>query len=181
MSLADELVILVVELQWCMKLGPYFYSGGHFVSRLNSFPKYSPTALHLGTDTAPRRHILVVDDSCISAQLVQYNLEQSGFETSTASDGREAWMKAQEQQFDLILTDEHMPSMNGTELCQLLRSHDLYRETPIVLFTTTGKLANISELREELNIAATVYKSFKPADLLRAIEFAFRVPVALPT
>jgi len=58
----------------------------------------------------------------------------------------------------------------------LLRIHDLYRETPIVLFKTTGELPGISELREKLNIAVNVYKSLEPARLLHSIETLLSAP-----
>ncbi len=173
MLLGEEQVNLVVELQWSMSLGTYHYSGGRIVTALPGFPDYSLVASDDEKNVALRRHILVVDDSFVSTQLVQACLEQSGFETTIASDGREAWMKAQEQQFDLILTDEQMPVMNGTELCRLLRIHDLYRETPIILFTTTGELDDLTELEEELHVGVMVYKSFEPIRLLNTVESAF--------
>jgi CheY-like chemotaxis protein len=176
MLLGDEQVNIVVELQWSMNLGVYHYSGGRIVSALASFPSYALASTEHATDDALRRHILVVDDSFVSTQLVQSSLEQSGYETTVASDGREAWMKAQEQQFDLILTDEQMPVMKGTELCRLLRIHELYRETPIFLFTTNGELDDLSELEEELHVGVTVYKTFEPMRLLSTIQSAFCAP-----
>ncbi len=117
-----------------------------------------------------RNHILVVDDSPVPAQMVATVLRHAGYEVSIARDGQIAWRKAQEQQFDLVLTDEQMPFMNGSELCRRLRTDERYREIPFVLFTSKRWTTNMDRLTKELDIAATVYKAFRPAELVSTVE-----------
>ena len=117
-----------------------------------------------------RKHILVVDDSPVPARMVANVLMNAGYDVSIARDGRRAWSKAQEQQFDLVLTDEQMPFMNGSELCRRLRTDERYREIPFVLFTSKRWPTNMDRLTKELDIAATVFKAFRPADLVSTVE-----------
>ena len=119
-----------------------------------------------------RKHILVVDDSPGPAHMVATVLRNAGYEVSVARDGQIAWRKAQEQQFHLVLTDEQMPHMNGSELCRRLRTDERYREIPLVLFTSKGWTTNTDRLTKDLDIAATVYKAFRPAVLLDTVESA---------
>ncbi len=117
-----------------------------------------------------RKHILVVDDCAGPAHMVATVLRNAGYEVSVAHDGLGAWRKAQEQQFHLVLTDEQMPHMNGSELCRRLRTDERYRAIPFVLFTSKRWTTNMDRLTKELDIAATVYKAFRPAELVSTIE-----------
>ena len=119
---------------------------------------------------ADRTHILVVDDSSVPAQMVANVLRKAGHKVTIANDGQQAWLKAKQHQFDLVLTDEQMPIMNGSELCRRLRAIEAYKETPFVLFTSKAWTTNMAHLMEDLNIAATVYKAFRPAELVKTVE-----------
>lgn len=62
-------------------------------------------------------HILVADDSRLMRQLLADMLGQLKHEVVTAADGAEAYELLQKQHFDVLLTDWHMPRMDGLELC----------------------------------------------------------------
>jgi len=80
--------------------------------------------------------ILVVDDSNIMRLLVSHNLAEPGRELVEASNGVEALELAKSTHFDLIVTDVHMPEMNGIELIAKLRALENHHATPIVVLTT---------------------------------------------
>ncbi|MDP6719749.1 MAG: response regulator [Pirellulaceae bacterium] len=117
-----------------------------------------------------RKNILVVDDSPVPAQIVATVLRNVGYEVSIAHDGQKAWRKVQEQQFDLVLSDEQMPFMSGSELCRRLRTDERYSKIPFVLFTAKRWTTNIDRLAEELDIAATIYKAFRPTELADTVK-----------
>ncbi len=79
--------------------------------------------------------ILVVDDEDDILDLLQYNLEQEGFETVTARDGIEALERAGQETPDLVLLDIMMPRMDGIETCRRLRQDARLRTTPILMLT----------------------------------------------
>ena len=61
--------------------------------------------------------ILLVDDDPDILEIVSYNLVQEGFEIFTASNGKEAILKAIKEVPDLIIMDVMMPEMDGMEAC----------------------------------------------------------------
>lgn len=67
------------------------------------------------------KKILVVDDSkIIQMKFVEY-LKSSGYEATTAKNGKEAVEKVQKEPFDLILMDMVMPVMDGFEAIRRIR------------------------------------------------------------
>lgn len=65
--------------------------------------------------------ILLVDDDPDIIEIVSYNLVQEGFEIFTASNGKEAILKAIKEVPDLIIMDVMMPEMDGMEACENIR------------------------------------------------------------
>ena len=65
--------------------------------------------------------ILLVDDDPDIIEIVSYNLVQEGFEIFTASNGKEAILKAIKEVPDLIIIDVMMPEMDGMEACENIR------------------------------------------------------------
>jgi two-component system, OmpR family, alkaline phosphatase synthesis response regulator PhoP len=88
------------------------------------------------------KKILVVDDSKTALMMEREILERrTTYQCVTASDGREAVEKAQQEHPDLVLMDVVMPHMNGFEACKMMRQQASTREIPIVLVTTRGEEA----------------------------------------
>lgn len=92
------------------------------------------------------KHILAADDSVAMREIVAATLGEAGYDVTTACDGQEALAMALKKQFDLVLTDQHMPTMDGLELIQSLRQMESYDEVPILVLTT--------EFGESFKIAA---------------------------
>ncbi len=72
-------------------------------------------------------HILVAEDTAVLALVIKRTLELAGFTVTVTRNGREAWEKAQAVPFDLIVTDQQMPEMSGSELCEQLRKMEELR------------------------------------------------------
>jgi two-component system, OmpR family, alkaline phosphatase synthesis response regulator PhoP len=65
--------------------------------------------------------ILLVDDEPDILEIVGYNLTQEGYQICTASNGKEAIVKAKKELPDLIIMDVMMPEMDGMEACENIR------------------------------------------------------------
>lgn len=76
--------------------------------------------------------ILVVEDEPALLDTLQYNLTRHGYQVSTASDGLLALEKARLEQPDLIVLDLMLPSLDGFEVCRILRRETT---TPILILT----------------------------------------------
>ncbi|MFN2308759.1 MAG: response regulator [Gammaproteobacteria bacterium] len=84
-------------------------------------------------------HILLADDNEINRKLVCVQLESLGVEVSNAEDGRQALELAEQQRFDLILMDMHMPEMSGEVSAQRIRAGSgPNRDTPIIALTANA-------------------------------------------
>lgn len=109
-------------------------------------------------------NILIVDDSRSMRKVIKKILHISGFQVGDfleASNGREALSRLEEHWVDLILTDIHMPVMNGIELIRVLRENKLWRDIPVIFITTEP---NEEALREAMDLGAKGYirKPFHP-------------------
>ncbi|MBV8625160.1 response regulator [Herbaspirillum sp. NPDC087042] len=80
--------------------------------------------------------ILAVDDSGSLRQMVVFSLKAAGYNVTEAVDGVDALEKARSQTFDLVLTDQNMPRMDGLTLIRSLRELTSYARVPILMLTT---------------------------------------------
>jgi adenylate cyclase len=79
--------------------------------------------------------ILIVDDEPFNVDYLEQELEDLGYETVSASNGREALEKVAADPPDLIMLDVMMPIMDGFEVCRILKGNDDTRLIPIVIMT----------------------------------------------
>ena len=90
--------------------------------------------------TPAGRRALVADDDPLSRQMAVHLLEHQGYDVRAVSSGRQAVAAAREERFDLILTDHHMPDMEGTEATAAIRTDERGsgRHVPIIGMSSTG-------------------------------------------
>jgi signal transduction histidine kinase/CheY-like chemotaxis protein/HPt (histidine-containing phosphotransfer) domain-containing protein len=68
------------------------------------------------------KYILLVDDDAFNVKLTRMILERWGVKVDSALSGSEALKKIGKNEYDLVLTDIHMPDMNGIELTRKIRA-----------------------------------------------------------
>ncbi|MCK8060692.1 MULTISPECIES: response regulator transcription factor [unclassified Fusibacter] len=81
------------------------------------------------------KKLLVVDDEPVLLKGLKYSLEQENYVIETAVDGEEAYNKAREYEYDLIVLDLMLPKMDGLEVCRKLRESST---VPIIILTAKG-------------------------------------------
>jgi two-component system chemotaxis response regulator CheY len=117
--------------------------------------------------------ILAVDDSPSMRKMVSFTLTGAGYQVVEAVDGQDAYEKAQNQSFDLVLTDQNMPRLDGLGLTRKLRDHPQFKSTPILMLTTES-----SDLMKQAGRAAGatgwLVKPFDPSRLLDVIKKVIR-------
>ncbi len=104
--------------------------------------------------------ILFVDDSASIRALVKMILEEAGYNVLMSEDGQDAMKFFDSRIIDLVITDLHMPRMNGIELIKEVRKIKNYRFVPILFLTTETK----SELKQEAKAAGATGWITKPFD-----------------
>lgn len=115
--------------------------------------------------------ILVVDDETAIATLLQYNLQQNGYEVTVALDGLSAYQKAKEQQFNAILLDLMLPEMDGMTVLKQLRQDKV--STPIILVTAKGDEFD-RVLGLELGADDYITKPFSPREVVARLKAVLR-------
>lgn len=93
-------------------------------------------------------NILAVDDSASIREILRAALNAAGYSVTVANDGDEGLEHALAQRFDLVLTDLHMPRVNGLDLVRQLRANPSYLDTPILVLTTESDETFKAALRE---------------------------------
>ena len=83
--------------------------------------------------------VLVVDDSILSAQLVQTHLERKGYGVMLAHSGADALDAVKVRVPDLVILDVMMPGLDGFEVCERLKADSKTRFIPIVLLTALNQ------------------------------------------
>jgi len=79
--------------------------------------------------------ILFVEDNAVVREGTKRLLERAGHQIRTAGDGREALEILRQSPPQVVLSDWHMPNMDGLELCAHLRRTELGKRTFFILFT----------------------------------------------
>lgn len=84
---------------------------------------------------APDVRVLIVDDTHMNLNVVVNLLKKTEMQIDTASSGADAVALADEKAYDVILMDQRMPGMNGTETLRQIRAEGLNRDTPVICLT----------------------------------------------
>lgn len=85
------------------------------------------------------KHVLVVDDTFSIRQSICRALRAEGCECRQAVDGASALEQLKDEHFDLILTDYHMPLMDGMEFLKQLTERQNSGDSPLVIMMTSDE------------------------------------------
>jgi two-component system alkaline phosphatase synthesis response regulator PhoP len=116
--------------------------------------------------------ILVVEDEKNIRELIEFNLENAGYEVYTAADGRTAMDKLSEQ-IDLVVLDLMLPEIDGMEVCRRMRGSKELRQIPIIMLTAKGEEVE-RILGLEMGADDYMTKPFSPRELVARIKAIFR-------
>jgi len=121
--------------------------------------------------------ILVVDDEEDILRLVEYNLQQNGYQAICAATGEEALHAARTEQPGLIILDLMLPGMDGLEVCSTLKNDPPTSAIPILMLTAKGEESDIVA-GLELGADDYVTKPFNPRVLIARVRALLRRAVA---
>jgi DNA-binding response OmpR family regulator len=116
------------------------------------------------------KKIMIVDDKPELRALLKSYLAQEGFDTVTASNGREALFVARQEKPDLVILDIMMPEMGGYEF---LRIYGREANIPVILLTAKVE-ENDKVLGLELGADDYVTKPFSPRELTARVRAVLR-------
>lgn len=117
------------------------------------------------------KKVLVVDDEKSILTLLQYNLQQAGFEVITAMDGEEGKNLALTENPDLIVLDLMLPKIDGLDVCKQLRQQRNF--TPILMLTARDDEFD-KVLGLELGADDYLTKPFSPREVVARVKAILR-------
>ncbi|MBH0157807.1 response regulator transcription factor [Fictibacillus sp. 5RED26] len=115
--------------------------------------------------------LLVVEDEISISTLLQFNLEQAGFQVITAMDGKSGLEKAESEEPNLIILDLMLPEMDGIEVCKELRLRKL--NIPILMLTAKDDEFD-KVLGLELGADDYMTKPFSPREVVARVKAILR-------
>jgi CheY-like chemotaxis protein len=124
------------------------------------------------------KRVLIVDDNATNRRILTLQTEKWGMEPRDTEYPRQAieWIK-EGQRFDLVITDMHMPELDGLMFTREIRILQDEKALPIILLTSLGR----RELgAEELHFSSYLTKPLKPSALYDALAGIFARTLATP-
>ena len=119
--------------------------------------------------------VLAAEDSPALQQFYDGILSDMNCEVLLCQDGITAWRTLQDNpDVDLVIVDLYMPRMDGRELCNLIRSHHQYDQTPIIVISTEQELPVLLDLLNQ-GVDDYVRKPFREAELRARVQAHLRM------
>jgi len=121
------------------------------------------------------KRLLIVDDEIDHRLILRTRFEKHGFVCEEAEDGTVAMEKLTIQTMDLVLTDQHMPRMNGLQLIDQMGRLPLLKNTPAILMTSQS-IEEVSSDAAQGGVRAVISKPFDFPKLLEQVSRAVGQP-----
>ena len=110
------------------------------------------------SETVDLGKILVIEDNRDSRDILSKLLRMSGYDVTSAPDGETGYTAALRGEPDLIITDIHMPRMDGIEFVKRIRAEGMLAATPVLVVTAFG--AGVAREAIEAGADASAEKPF---------------------
>jgi twitching motility two-component system response regulator PilG len=113
--------------------------------------------------------VMVIDDSRTIRRTAETLLQKEGYQVISATDGFEALSMIADNKPDLIFLDVMMPRLDGYQTCALLKHHQVFRHTPVVMLSSKDGLFDRARGRV-VGSDDYITKPFTRDELLTVIE-----------
>ena len=123
---------------------------------------------------------LIVDDSTTMRRMVGLTLREAGFEVVEGANGQEGLVQLDAAAVDIIVTDVHMPIMDGLTMVQAVRQRGDHRFTPILILTTE-RSDEMKRRGKEAGASGWIIKPFNPRQLHEVVCRLLRLPYETAT
>ena len=112
---------------------------------------------------------MVIEDQPDLSRLLLIVLKRGGFDACAAANGTDGLRLAEEQNYDLVLSDIELPDIDGFEICRRIKQNPKLRLVPIILMS--GRLAEGNEaLALKLGAVDYVSKPFRLENILSKVS-----------
>ena len=109
--------------------------------------------------------ILIIEDDRAIVDMLEYNLQEAGYETVSALNGEDGIALAARERPDLIILDIMLPIIDGFEVCRMLKNDNAVAHIPIIILSAKSQEAD-KIVGLELGADDYVTKPFSPRELI---------------
>ncbi len=113
--------------------------------------------------------IMLVDDSHTIRKTAEVLLSKEGFEVVCVEDGFEALAKVSDIKPDIIFMDVMMPRLDGYDACQIIKSSEEFKDTPVIMLSSKDGVFDRVRGRVA-GSEAFISKPFSRDDLVNTIK-----------
>lgn len=114
--------------------------------------------------------ILVVDDMASMRNVMVHMLKSIGnFQTDEAACGKEAIRLLNDNKYDLLITDYHMPNINGVQLLKYVRNKEAHAKLPVLMVTCEDQRKEIKTIIEA-KVSGFIVKPFNANTLIKQLN-----------
>ena len=113
--------------------------------------------------------VVLVEDDADIGRLVEHHLQKAGFASRWFRTATNVIRETENQPPVLFLLDLMLPGIDGFELCQSIRKHEVLRELPIIILTARTGAAD-RRLAIKLGANDYITKPFSPTDLIMRVR-----------
>jgi DNA-binding response OmpR family regulator len=117
------------------------------------------------------KHILVVEDDENIREVLEYILNDSGYEVKSTSTAQEFFHKIEASNPDLIILDINLPDGDGRELCKAIKSNVRTKDIPVIMMSAS---LNISDILKESGANYFIPKPFNIDNFLNHVDIQLR-------
>jgi len=116
-----------------------------------------------------KKKILIVEDDRDISELVSYNLQREGYETTCLYDGGHAIEFVRKRRPDLMILDLMLPQVDGLEICRTLKDDPATRSIPIIMLTAKSEEEDVM-IGLQMGADDYIPKPFSPQVLVARIK-----------
>jgi len=116
-------------------------------------------------------NILIVDDSSSMRSIIKKTIQISGFNVGQyfeGGNGEQALEVLNDAWVDVILTDIHMPEMDGISFLKAVQENEMLKSIPVIMITTEGREHKVNEAMS-MGAKAYIRKPFTPEQIKKTL------------
>jgi DNA-binding response OmpR family regulator len=118
-----------------------------------------------------KKKVLIVDDSRALLESLSAAFEQAGWKVSQADDGSQVFRALSANDPDALLLDVYMPTLNGADVCRLVKAHPRWKKTFVVLMSGRMSEKEIAAYRRT-GADGFLRKPFAPEAAIELVDMA---------
>ena len=113
--------------------------------------------------------ILVVDSDEQSIDHIASGLKENGYLVITAPDGYDGYVRARNEDPNVIIANDLLPYVSGYKLSKLIKSDDRHRETKIIIMSSSSGVA-IDKMFKQSGADSMLEKPFQLKDVIKLLK-----------